>query len=457
MQTMNKNISSLLLAALAVLPLASCMSDDDNDDTTYYDDTAITSFSLGTLKQHHVTKAADGITDSTYTTTFSGSSYKFNIDQVGNTIYNTDSLPYGTDATHVLATISSKNSGIIVFVKYGPQGQDSLKNYVSQDSIDFSQPVILRVYNMRGTAYKQYNVKVNIHQQDGDAFSWNSTTGDFAGIEARKIVATASNTYLFGTNGSQTVGYRKNGNTWEEVTTISDANAYKNVTAFQGDVYTIANGSIYRSDDGESWEQISATQGITAIAGASKSRIYALTDNGIVYSTDGKTWLSDNIDDSATLLPDEDINFTSQVSVIDSSVYHLVLIGNRNGKTVIWSKVEEDDNASSSEPWAYYSYDEYNRKTLPYLKNLQVVAYDNGLLATGGDLTKFYHSPDMGLTWDTVSTYALPGSYTGTIAPFSMTCDASNNLLISKSGVATVLTGRLGKMGWKKQDTVFTK
>lgn len=455
MQTMIRKISSLLIAAMALMSFASCMSDDDDDDTTYYDDTAITSFSLGTLKQKVVTKAADGVTDSTFTTTFSGSKYRFNIDQVAGTIYNNDSLPYGTDASHVLATITALNSGVVAIVNPSTTGgEDTVRYYISNDSIDFSSRVILRVYNMRATAYKDYTVNVNIHKQDGNAFNWNTTTGDFANVSGKKIVTLGSDVFLFGEENGQTVGFRKDGDAWQAVSSISDANAYKNMTVFNGYLYTIANNNISRSQDGESWETVAPAEGINAIAGASSSKLYAITDNGISYSTDGKTWTADNIDDSASLLPNEDINFISKVSITDDNVNRLNIIGNRDGKTVIWSKVEENDNASSTEPWAFYSLDEYNRKTLPYLQNLQVVAYDNGLLATGGDMTKFYYSPDQGLTWDVVSTYSLPQGFTGTATPFSLACDADNFLYLSKANDNRVLTGRLARTAWKQQDSV---
>lgn len=454
---MIRKFSSLLAAILTILPLASCVNSDNDDDTTYYDDTAVTAFSLGTLKLRNVTKAADGVTDSTYTTTFSGSDYAFNIDQVANTIYNTDSLPYGTDASKVLATITTKNSGTAAFVRQSRSGQDSVVYYVARDSIDFSSPVTLRVYNMGNTAYRDYTVNVNIHQQDGDSFSWSATTGDFATVSNRKIVSLGSDMYLFGSENGQTVGYKKSGDAWEEIFTIADANACKNITAFDSKLYTIINNGIWSSDNGSDWEYTATAQGISCIAGASGSRIYTLTGDGISYSTDGKTWTADSLDDSSSLLPDENVNFASIVSVTDSNVNHLIIIGNRDGKTVIWSKVEENDNASSNDPWAYYSDDDYNRKTLPYMQNLRVVAYDYGLLATGGDFTKFYHSPDQGLTWDAVTTYDLPEGLAGSTASAALATDNDNDLYFSLSGDNRVLIGRLARLGWKRQDSVFLK
>ena len=69
------------LLACSVM-LASCLGKDD-DEVTYYDDTAITAFSLGTLKYNKRVNA-----DSVANTTLDCSGYKFYIDQQKRIIYN---------------------------------------------------------------------------------------------------------------------------------------------------------------------------------------------------------------------------------------------------------------------------------------------------------------------------------------------------------------------------------
>ena len=126
---MKKLFSKVVIIMAAVFSLTSCLSDNNEIDTTYYTDTAITSFSLGTLNLTNHTKAKDGVTDSTYTTTFSASSYNFDIDQYAKTINNTDSLPKGTDLKHVLATINTTNSGTVLLVLKSKDNKDSLVYY----------------------------------------------------------------------------------------------------------------------------------------------------------------------------------------------------------------------------------------------------------------------------------------------------------------------------------------
>lgn len=454
---MTKHFLPIFLVAISVFMLSSCLGSDD-DEVTYYEDTAITAFTLGTLNVNHQTKASDGVTDSTYVTTLTGSTYKFNIDQLRNTIYNTDSLPYGTDVAHVLATISSKNSGMVVLNLKDKSGADSLAYYSSTDSIDFTDPVRIRVYNMMSSAYREYSVTVNAHKEKADSFKWNVTTGDLASVGKRKLLSLGSDIFLFGVENGVTVGYKKAGGTWERLATSGlDADACDNITAFNNKLYTINANSIVFSSDGQQWSEVAPSQGIRQLLGATAFRVYALTETGIAYSTDLTNWKEDRLDDNFALLPNEDLNLVWQASVMNSKVNHLVLVGNRDGKTMVWSKVEENDNANSTEPWAYYPEDAYNRKTLPYLANLRVVVYDGKLLATGGDLSKFYVSPDKGLTWERDTTYVLPDSYVGNSAQFGFCKDNSNVLYFSKSGDNSVLMGRLARLGWKEDDGLFTE
>lgn len=404
----------------AVLMLSSCLSNDDEDNTTYYDDTAIASFTLGNIRILHHTTTKDGTADSTYYTTTSGSSYKFDIDQLTATISNSDSLPVGTDVKHILANAASVNSGTVVLNLRSQSGADSLAVYSSTDSIDFTNPVRFRVYNMRGTAYRDYTVKINVHQQDGDGFNWNTTTvNGLADVTGRRIyTATNGNTYLFGYRSVFFVVYQKTDNGWTEQN-WSETPSDIELAATDNNAYILRDGNILRR------------------------------------SVNGGNWTVEQLDDNAANLPTSDANIVVKASKVNEGTYNLILIGNRDGKTVIWDKVEESDNATN--PWAFYTADDYNTKTLPYLSNLHAIAYGDGILATGGDFTKVYYSPDNGLTWSADATYALPTAFGLTESAFGFGVDSNNIMYISKDGSDQIWSGRLNKLGWKKQDTVFTK
>lgn len=403
----------------AILTLSSCLSNDDNDDTTYYDDTAISSFSLGTLSVVNHTTAKDGVTDSTYTTSLTGSNYKFGIDQLKATISNADSLPAGTKVSAVLATIGTVNGGTAVLNLKSSTGKDSLVYYSSSDSIDFSNPVRVRVYNMRATAWREYTVTVNVHREQPDAFAWNKTeVAGLSGVTNRHFVTLTDGTVaLLGQRDGVDVAFTHDEKGWKE-TKVSDA-----------DTDALAHTANYK---------------------------YAMRQGVIMRSPLGAAqWSEEKLDDDTAPLPTTDVNIIARESEVNPGTYNLVLVGNNNEKTVVWSKVEESDNADNE--WAFYPADDYNKKTLPYLANLTATGYDGGIIATGGDFSKVYFSPDYGLTWSPDTTYTLPVAFGRDYAHVTITTDNNNIMYITRDGSDEIWSGRLARLGWAKNQTVFTR
>ena len=161
-----------LLAALVIM--ASCASNDT--EVTLYNDAAITAFTLGKLNHYKVTEDADGLTTINITS-FTASSYKFIIDQRERKIYNNDSLPVGTDAAHVLCNITTAKNGVAMFKDL--KEEDTWYIYSSRDSIDFTQPRTVRVVSSDGGGYTEYEVRVNVHKQEGDSIEWELMDVDF--------------------------------------------------------------------------------------------------------------------------------------------------------------------------------------------------------------------------------------------------------------------------------------
>lgn len=403
----------------AILTLSSCLSNDDNDDTTYYDDTAISSFSLGTLSVVNHTTAKDGVTDSTYTTSLTGSNYKFDIDQLSATISNADSLPAGTKVSAVLATIGTVNGGTAVLNLKSSTGKDSLVYYSSSDSIDFSNPVRVRVYNMRATAWREYTVTVNVHRERPDSFAWAKTeVAGLSGVTNRHFVTLSNGTIaLLGQRDGVDVAFTHDVTGWTE-TKVSDV-----------DADALAHTANYK---------------------------YAMRQGVIMRSPLGAAqWSEEKLDDDTAPLPTTDVNIIARESEVNPGTYNLVLVGNNNEKTVVWSKVEESDNADNE--WAFYPADDYNKKTLPYLANLTATGYDGGIIATGGDFSKVYFSPDYGLTWSPDTTYTLPVAFGRDYAHVTITTDANNIMYITRDGSDEIWSGRLARLGWAKNQTVFTR
>jgi len=473
----------LPLLLSAVILLSSCLGDSDNEITTYQD-TAITSFSIGTLNKYLTTTASDG-TDSIYKTTVSCSSYKFYIDHLTGEIYNPDSLPSGLDLTKVVVTATSKNSGAIaVKLRTHDNSADSLATYSSSDSLDFTNPVEFWVYNTEGTAYRIYTARVNMHQEDGDTLIWSIRAWEpqLAALTKMKAVACGGKVFVFGVKDGQGVAYSTSegdGTAWTAAslsyTAQPGADICDNV-AVKGDyLYVLDGQQLVRSQDGNQWETVAQPQGLKQLIGASEVYLYALgTDGNILKSGDnGATWTVESLDDDASLLPTSNINFACSAKETNADTYQLVLIGNRDASTypadttaVVWGKVEENAARSNNQPWLFYTQETGNLYLAPRLQNLQVTKYDGALVAIGGAgignctataLSQFYKSYDNGITWETDDTYYLPTDITARDNAFTLVSDSQNWLWIVCGGSGQVWRGRINRLGWTETQTAFVE
>ena len=209
----------MLLAATAWL-FTSCLKSED-DEIVYYSDTGIATFSLGTLNRYVTTKAKDGVTDSTYKVTVTGSSYLFRIDQINRKIYNTDSLPYGTDIKKVVMNITTKNAGT-VYVK--SLNSDSIVRYNGTDSLDFSKPREIRVYAYNGTTslYRSYEVTVNVRKEPADTSFWTKMPEGAEVPVVEKV--NGSSKSLYKVENGQILRSQDKGATWTVEQLDGDAN-----------------------------------------------------------------------------------------------------------------------------------------------------------------------------------------------------------------------------------------
>ena len=481
---MKRIIRPFVVLLSAMLLTVSCLDGDDYNDIIYYGDTAITSFSLGTLKRTMVTEASDG-TDSTYIADVDCSSYDFYIDQLNKKIYNPDSLPAGTDASRVICNVSSKSSGVVVIAYKDTEGNDSLALYSSSDSIDFSEPREFRVYANDGSAYRAYSVEVNVHKEYPDSINWRDM-GDypeFTLLSGMKAVILNGRLLVFGTktdpSGTSMSVYSTGidgSPSWSELSTNIplDAEAYKNNVVVKGDyVYSLSNGNVVRSTDGAAWE----TMGTTAIKqflAAGMQSLYAIgTDGGVVKSDyDGATWTEDNVVGDAKQMPADNVSYGCVTLATDENAERIIIAGNpdldentEDSVAVVWGKIEEYSDGSRQHSWTNFSED--NGCRLPRLSDLCMVVYGGKLVALGGSglgtssaeaFSDFYVSEDNGITWHTDNELYLPEGFTnGDHDVFSMVADDDNYLWIICGGTGKVWRGRLNKLGWEEAQTSFTE
>lgn len=466
---MNKKCLSFLALCSVVLIASSCLGSSD-DDLTYYNDAALTSFTLGTVNQYVHTTSSTG-TDSTYVVSVTGSKYKFYIDQLSHEVYNVDSLPMGSDAKHLICTITAKNSGIIAIKS---MTSDSLSYYTSTDSLDFSQPRQIVVYNSNVSAFTKYNVTVNVHQEDSNTLVWSrmADNASLAAFKSVKAVAADDYLWLFGSDGTSTHAYYSNitnGNSWTQSSVSLSADAWKNVAVSRGVPYVLSEGKLYALQP--SGATVHEAGNADRLVAGSGSGVYAVTSEGGLSLFDGSRWEAQNMEGSASCLPVRDWSYAVQPIVTNDSTDVVLLAGSRSltdaasdTTDVIWQKVDEYSNGASSDAWVYA--EASTGFGLPRMANLQLFAYDSSVLAIGGRgmggssvpaFNGFYQSFDKGLTWRKSDLYTMPSGFSGSEECFAVVADKNNFIWIFAGNSGQVWRGRLNRLGWAKVQRVVNE
>ena len=375
--------------------MASCISSNSSE-TTLYNDASILTFTLGTVNRYVRTQASDG-SDSIYKTTVTGSNYTFHIDQVNRRIYNTDSLPVGTDVAHVICTVTARNNGLIIIQD---MASDTLRYYNSTDSIDFTQPRKFLVYSSDGSGFNEYTVSVNVHQEEAEDFVWQLVSDNWPTPDIQMISLPQGIKQLLG------------GSTNEQYALSDD------------------NKLMVSRDGGTSWQEDLLDEDASLLP----TQDIALTCYPM--------YLADNTD------------YVVLVGNRSESEYPQESIA------MVWRKIVDNSDNAQTGHWTYMERTDGNRFALPRLQNLSIVKYDDGLLAIGGagiggctqaPYSQIYQSRDNGLTWKYNSHYQLPEGFDTQATSVAASTDSNNFLWLHCSGTGQVWRGRLNRLGWEQQ------
>ena len=342
---MKRYISTLCTILACAILVTSCLKDDDSSNTQYYNETAIVTFKLATVNRYVHTTSSTGA-DSVYKVTLSDP-VVFTIDQTQRKIYNTDSLNSDVDLNHVLATVSSKNSGTVVINYPDAEGNDSLLYYNSTDSIDFEKLRDLRVYAQDGSSYRSYQVTINVHKAKTGVLLWEQKSAADLPIDTKKAL----------------------------------------------------------------WEQAAETAGMSLIGYGSAEGYAFANDGMLMVSKDnGETWTADSLDEDAAWLPTSNYAFTSWPFAANDSTDYQLLVGSNDNQSegcVVWRKIAEYSKRSLPSKWVLIPIENHNHYYLPKMENLNLVYFSGKVLAIGNN-KKIYVSRDQGITWKTDSKYTLP-------------------------------------------------
>lgn len=410
---MNKYIIYPLLALFAI-PFLFTSCKDDDEDSELSDDCYISSLSLGTMKHVVYTKSSTG-EDSTYVVTFSGSAYEMSIDQRNLTIENPDSLPVHTRVSAALLNVGFE--GVLGWRIAG--SDDSWTTFSRSDSLDFTNPLELRVWATGGNSSQTYTLKVNVHQQKGDSTIWNNLgeATALSSIGERKAIIWNDQLVVLGKNSSNTLTYIQHptatSGEWVSIATTGTDNAEPSTLQSIGDsklYMSTSDGCILTSTNAVDWSDAGypTMAGLTLI-GASDAYLYALC-NGKLYSSNGGDWTEEKLDDDSKYLPTGNLN--SVYYTMNNGDNRLMLVGRCDEAdpttAIVWTKTW-DEGKEQTETWMYYTPNKADKYRCPLLENLCVVYYDNGLQALGGKsldgkyaaMDSIFHSKDHGVAWRT--------------------------------------------------------
>lgn len=476
--------TTYLLIAILLGSLASCMKDGD-DTTTLYDDSAITSFTLGTVNRY-----VDGVKS-----TFTGSSYLFHVDQVTRTIYNTDSLPVGSDVEHIICAVTTYNNGSPFLVS---TDGTYMTYHSSSDSVDFTTPRTFRVMASSGNGYTDYTVKVNVHKEDPNAFVWKKVA-DIPVMTGLRALSFNDRIYVFGNEGGTTKAYyTEDGNTWNPATlpALTDADAWKNAVANEDSVYIMNGTTVYRSGDVNTWTVDEAVfpEGnvLQQLIGASSTEIYAIDTEGRLttkYCDDELSfWVlaTSETQSSFDALPSQDYSIVSYPLNLSDSTDYVLMAGNKKTgdewSSHLWRRIVDysdtgitslfveylktliegkDDYTEWIRKWTYLDRADDHRYEMPALENIQILWYDDVLLAFGGKglndttiepLKNIYKSRDNGITWKQEASYTMPptdgnATFNSAATSFSATVN-KGTIWIVCAGTGEVWRGQLNRVAW---------
>ena len=462
---------SLALLFSAGFVFASCLKDDARD-ITYYDDTAITAFTLGKLSLRVDSTTKDGKKDSVYYRKLDAKKYVFYIDQINKRVYNLDSLPYGVNQKKIVGTFSTRNAGVVTLKSLTSDSTAYYKN--GQDSVDFTSERTFVVYSNSQKYSQKYTVDVRVHKQKPNDFKWNNlaTVSAFASLQGLRVANAGSMVLVFGSTASGTVVYGSpiaDGKSWAKLSPSfsPDANAWKSAVSFNGTAYVLSGGRLWKSDDATSWTDLGvAASAMSRLLGASNAGLHLLGTDGQLYlAKAGTTQIaSQALAASSGYLPQQDFNMVVWNHSASDKTEQVVLLGNRteaghagDSAPVVWGKVFEYGQASSTQKWAYYNSLEAEPR-LPRMSNLQVVAHGPVLLAVGGAgmgasssvqaLKDVYVSADGGLSWRTNRIYTMPTDIAKNTTHFAMGTDKDNHIWLVCAGTGKVWRVRKNSVGW---------
>lgn len=389
---------------ILLLPLLSCcMSCLNEDKEAITPHAAITSFTIGSYNVRIHDYNVSGRDTVAYVRE-NGYMYPMTIDQIGNRIFNADSMAYGSDLSKVTASLYA--IGTVGY--YYADNPDVVYVWRSYDSIDFTRKVFFRVLSTDKSYERTYQVDVNIHKVFPDSLLWSGPeTAGFPVLTGLSPAMRNDTLYCFGidTTGIPSVSFRAiDGGAWNglnPMTGIPAAGWQPRVTVCGGRFLTVSGGTLYGSSDGLTWNTVRTGIRSLVVAGNDSGELWAVSQEGdIILTTDMSSWTS--VQQKPDGFPDSVSTVFSYPLETNKNITRYVLVGLSQDEPMarIWTKLSTDS------VWTEIDVPYKTELCLPASEGMSVIRYDGSLFCLGRGLGGFRQSNDNGITWHLCTKFA---------------------------------------------------
>lgn len=414
-----------LLASLSLSVFSSCDDDDDSDSNKLnYSDPRVRTMSIAGIER------------------------TFIINDVEESIYNYDSLSFGTN----IKALHPEFNGYQVKTNIFYDSAGVWKTYPKDTSfkLDFSQKVKIRSLSVDSTQFKDYTINLRVHKYDVEAFEWlaisdNATVISETGNE--KSVFANGMYHLFVTNGENTSYLTsKDGATWELISTetYEATPDWRTLTVFNDKFYVEMGNDLYESN----CDQKFASSSLQTPSGFVSSKPIFTLGNRLwfIAQAEDKTnalCFASTTDSALTISRTiaEKISYENLTATVSAS-------GNSN-LGYIFSQAQDSSCIILSVDKSGFIINPCQGTTFPYHEGMTIFSYEKLLCVMGGKnangefINETYSSNDSGLSWKKNPHRIMPGN--GQFVNSQVFIDQAKNSILLVGGNH----GDNGKFAWK--------
>ena len=404
------------------------------------------------------------------TTTYSASSYPFEIDQLACLIYTKDSLPVGSKIDKMPITISSAGAYATRLVK-DKDGNEVDTVWASTDSLDLRNPVKIKVYASDQITTRTYTISVKVHKVDPDSLAWNMASTSFSGGKVtgkQKSIILHDDIITYAETSDGVKAYYTN---YKAATVQTAENSITGIAnpnilsayVFNGKVFmTATDGKLYNSSNGKDWTEVSSDGNMKTIVGAITSSdknvpdklVLIAEENGqrVFRTMKAEGWTTEKRDVPTAFPVDNFTGFEKRLAT--SSNYRMNVMGKEDENNALSDTISFAWFTSDGLTWT--ELEGISTKTLPKMNNMAYIYYNDMTYCFGyGPDEKFdnmYQSEEYGLVWNECERKVmLPYEFKGR-TDFSYVVTDDNYIWIfwSKTNGTNdeVWKGRINKLGF---------